>query len=64
MTSREIAELLNKRATVELNGMTVNVKILDGREAYGRTDVLITPISGSGQTWVSAERVKVTGVKT
>jgi len=60
MTSREIAELLNKRATIMLKGMSVNVRIIDGREAYGRTDVLIEPVSGSGWAWVSAERVKVT----
>jgi hypothetical protein len=34
-------------------------RILDARERFGRTDYLITPIGGSGQTWVSSERVSI-----
>ena len=62
MTTREIAELLDKAATLEsTEGLQVAVKILDARENFGRIDVLVTPEAGSGQAWVSAPRVKVRG---
>lgn len=35
--------------------MHFNVKVLDARQMYGRTDLLITPISGQFEAWVSAE---------
>jgi len=39
--------------------LRVNVRIVDAREAYGRTDYLVEPIAGAGQQWVSAERVSL-----
>ena len=32
--------------------LRVAVKILDTRNAFGRTDALITPVKGSGEMWV------------
>ena len=62
MTSRELALLLDKEASIELlPGVTFKVTILDGRAAYGRLDVLVTPLDGEGEAWVSAERVRVRG---
>jgi len=61
MTTREIAELLDKAATLETDGLSVSVKIIDARENFGRIDVCVTPEAGSGQAWVSADRVKVRG---
>ena len=64
MTAREIAALLDKTATltfVERSGgkLEVPVRITNAREAWGRIDVLVTPVDGSGEAWVSAERVRV-----
>ena len=68
MTAREIADLLDKQATLAVKAASnrtdsgilyVPVKILDGRESFGRIDVLVTPEGGSGEAWVSAERVKI-----
>ena len=69
MTAREIADLLDKQATLEVIGsvrgetgrgvLLVPVRIVDARENFGRMDVLVTPEGGSGQAWVSAERVKI-----
>lgn len=36
----------------------VEVTVKDARQMYGRTDLLITPVSGSGEQWVSAESCK------
>ena len=41
--------------------LTIPVRILDTREAYGRTNVLVEPVGGQGRAWVSGDRVKVTG---
>ena len=61
---REIAELLDKQASIELlPGVTFRVTIKDGRAAYGRLDVLVTPEAGEGEAWVSADRVRVKGAK-
>jgi hypothetical protein len=60
MTARELAALQGKRAhLVTAEGLEVEVDILDARQAYGRTDLLVSPKAGSGQAWVSDERVKI-----
>ena len=61
MTTAELAKLLNRTATIDHDGLSVRVRILDGRQAYGREDVLVTPLEGSGERWVSAERVRLEG---
>ena len=64
MTAREIAELLDKQATLELqgSGLVIGVRIVNARENFGRIDVLVTPMEGSGQAWVNAERVTINGL--
>jgi hypothetical protein len=37
----------------------VSVQVLKARQACGRIDYLVAPISGSGEMWVSSERVKL-----
>ena len=41
--------------------VTVNVKVLGGRIAFGRQELLVSPVGGYGQAWVSADRVKIGG---
>lgn len=38
--------------------LRVMVRILETRSAYGREDCLITPVSGSGEMWVSRSRLE------
>lgn len=65
MTATERANLIGRRGTMTYEhssgDLEFPVNILDAREAYGRLDVLVTPAEGSGQAWVSADRVKVRG---
>ena len=62
MTASELAKLVGMEATlrVDLNAghLNVEVHIVDSREAYGRTDLLVTT-DGKSKAWVSADRVKV-----
>lgn len=59
MTAREAKQLLGKVGSLDLGGLSVNVKILDVREAYGRVDFLVEPVAGSGQVWKAESNVKV-----
>ena len=58
MTIREMAGLLNSdHVVVRLEKLTVVCKVKDMREAWNRVDVLITPVNGGGEQWVSVDRV-------
>ena len=64
MTASELAKLVGMTATVPVRrGMMgtveIEVRIIDARDSYGRTDLLIRPVAGDGEAWVSADRVKV-----
>lgn len=66
MTAGELAHLIGLNATLDVqtrsgDTLTVPVRILDGREAFGSTHLLVTPMGGEGKAWVSADRVKVRG---
>lgn len=39
----------------------VPVMVKDARQAFGRTDLLVSPIGGTGESWVSLERVRFDG---
>lgn len=61
MTVREQAELIGTIAMLPEFGLVyewaVQVEIIDFRPAFGRIDVLIKPIAGSGKRWVSYDRL-------
>ena len=63
MTVREMAEVVGRECMVKVSigsdSLLVPASILDARLSYGRMDYRITPSGGSGETWVSAERVTV-----
>ena len=61
MTYAELQRIMGKEAILETlhEHLRVCVRIIDGRTAYGRQDVLVEPLSGEGSVWVSAERVKL-----
>lgn len=43
-------------------GLTIAVNILGTRTIFGRTEVLISPVSGSGQKWVLSKKVSVKNI--
>ena len=59
MTAKELIDLIDKKATLTMDGLEVAVKITNARENFGRIDVCVTPEAGNGEAWVSADRVKV-----
>lgn len=59
MTTKEKLSMIDSLASVLLeNSLSVQVKILDVRDSFGRTDILVTPVCGSGQQWVDMQRVQ------
>ena len=54
----KILQSVGKKGTIIAGGLTVSVKILDYKTAYGKERWLVTPISGAGQIWV--QRVEIT----
>lgn len=46
-------------ARLLVDGLGVPVRILDVRQVWGRVDYLVTPEGGTGETWVSSERVTI-----
>jgi hypothetical protein len=56
----KLAQHIGKEGTLTTHeGLVIRVKILDVRQAYGRDDVLVSPVRGSGEAWVSADRLKL-----
>ncbi len=40
-----------------VDGLRIDVAILDIRKVWARIDYLVTPLQGSGEKWVSSDRV-------
>lgn len=41
------------------SGLTIPIRTLDARKAYGRVEVKVTPVGGSGQKWVDVNNLKL-----
>jgi hypothetical protein len=54
-----IMTVIGKSGLMQSDKMQFNVIIRDVKQAFGRVDYLVTPVSGDGETWVSSERVAV-----
>ena len=46
---------------LSIEKLSIPVRIEDGRNVWGRTDLLVTPVDGTGTQWVSLDRVDLTG---
>lgn len=60
MTTREAALVLDTVRTLSMGELRVEVVVLDVRTVFGRTDYLVTPVAGSGTTWVDSDRTIAT----
>ena len=54
-TASEMKAAVGKIGDIPVGEMRVTVKIVDARERWGRIDVLVTPLKGSGQQWKSLD---------
>lgn len=49
---------INRTATAHLEGLEINVQVIDARQVWNRTQVLITPLNGKGQKWIDSDRLQ------
>ena len=59
MTATERAELVGREGTVNLDGLNVSVVVVDVRDAWGRLQLQVRPVSGNGEIWVLRERTRL-----
>lgn len=51
-------ERIGKEATIDVNGLTINVTVKNAKLAYGKPRFLITPKSGTGEIWMQDVKFK------
>lgn len=51
-------EYVDKKGYLWIKNMEVYVRVLKARKVYGRVDVLVVPVMGSGMEWVNEARVR------
>lgn len=56
-TCKAMVDEAQKEGWYHVNGLTVHVRVLDIRTVFSRTDYLVSPVDGGGETWVSADKV-------
>ena len=55
---KEIAErTIDGVGFVSIDGLTVKVAVLDSKVAFGRVDVRVSPVAGSGSKWIDITRL-------
>lgn len=58
MTSEELATYVGREGLLSMGGaIAIEVKSLDARESFGRLDILVEPVAGTGQAWVAESRI-------
>ncbi len=64
MTTTELAALIGRRGLLRdglpARAMAYPIVIRDARERFGRLDLLVEPVDGTGEGWVCSEHVTVT----
>lgn len=59
MTAASLLGLIGARGQYVNGTLYIPVVITDAREVFGRVDVCIEPVGGSGQQWVSRSNVRI-----
>ncbi len=44
---------------LDIEGLYVDVHVLQTRAVFGRVDALVAPVRGAGEKWISAHRLRV-----
>lgn len=50
---------VGRNGTIELEGLTFEVKVSDAKRVYGHDHVLVHPKKGDGQKWVRAASLQL-----
>ena len=57
MNTLELSQAIGKTGLLRFDALSVSVKIMDAKTAYGNVRYLVTPVSGTGSVWVDSSRV-------
>ncbi len=57
MTNTELAEYVDREGILGIDKLGVLIHSLDARESFGRLDVLVEPVQGTGRAWVAESRI-------
>jgi len=52
-----LALFIGKSGAVRCEYVSVDVTVADAKRSYGRTLLLVRPVSGSGEQWVEESRI-------
>ena len=52
-----LALYIGKTGALRCEYLAVDVMVVDAKRSYGRTLLLVRPVSGSGEQWVEANRI-------
>lgn len=58
-TANTMSIAIGRQVFVRCDSLQVRCEVLDARTVWGRADVLVKPVSGLGEQWVSLERCKL-----
>lgn len=50
---------IGKKGLMGMDGLQVQVRVLNARARFGIMDFLVTPTRGGGQKWVESSRVRL-----
>ena len=53
-----IDEYVGRKARLSLDGLVVEVTIMNIKSHFGRLDMEVSPISGSGAKWVTSQKLE------
>lgn len=56
-TVQTMQSAIGSKGAIRENTLTIYVRILDAKSAYGTVRLQVTPVEGSGFAWVDASRV-------
>jgi len=59
MSYAEMQTLINQRVYLPSDGLLIECVVKNVKAAYGRLRVQVIPMSGRGETWVDASRVRL-----
>ena len=57
MTAKELSYVIGCHGLYQINGLEVEVSVVDTKYVYGCARLQITPIRGAGMVWVDAHSV-------
>lgn len=56
-TANQMQPAIGETIAIRLESLTVNVRVMDAKTAWGNVRLLVRPCMGEGETWIDCSRV-------